>query len=134
MAATLNTDVSIIIADARELRITTGNGGATQRRITEDANADPETFFNLAELLEIGSWLHESDELRTHMPSRVQFLGWTLYANREPPTRSALVEALLYVTAGWYSQCINTERCVPAQTLASRKDVLMNKLYNANRV
>ena len=102
-------NVSIYLTfDPRELKVTVKDGGDYHKRIDIVPRGPADVYWDHTELLELGSFLHESTLLRDYLPSRILYLGWVLYAG-DIPTHELVAEAILYVTAAWNTYCTGQE-------------------------
>ena len=122
--------VSVFItSDPNEIKVKIDGSQEVQKRISTTPKADTTVYYSTNELLDIGSYLHQSTELQDHIPHRTRNLGWTLY-HKDVPPHSHVAESLLLITNAWHRLCDGDSKCVPLPEMKILKHPILRKLVN----
>lgn len=118
-------DGTLQLADVDELRVVSGENGVSKLIGVTDGPGN----WTFTDLLEIGSYLHESPELRFIAPDDVHHVGWVMFNNPNVlPDRTDLVEAIARITSKWAQVCDNDTHCIKVPNRTMVKDTDMRKI------
>lgn len=121
----------IIVTADDELRVVTSDGTVAQKLVTGKTGLGGHDAWNMRELLEIASYLHDSPKLREHFERVVDALGWVLYHQPENPTRKDLTNVMRLLMTCWSMYCSQSEDCIAPPSRRMLSDHAMRKVLRA---